>query len=338
MFDIEEIRSELVNYVNDNPRAFQTALLSDSIFLSKYATRVTKVNGEFPSVVELMGHVVQAFYSKKFTPFGDVKFKKKDLRTYRQKVDFLLDPASILGTIFANKYSEGADPKEKLITKEVMDLLLKKIIDDLDILHITGTYDATKVGVDNPQFGFSMDGIQTTINKIVADTQNPAYMIPGSVVTANNILGEINAFEKNLPRMAKPKVKEIFISLEDLEEYQEAYDDTYKNAPSFKDTDVTKTRIGKREIVGVPGLDKGTIFTTIGGNLLELVDVIENPGVITGVQVFDRTIKMLSDFSLNFDFGVNQYLYVHTPDAAKKIGLNNAEQNALFYPSESKIV
>ena len=32
MFDIEEIRSELVNYVNDNPRAFQTALLSDSIF------------------------------------------------------------------------------------------------------------------------------------------------------------------------------------------------------------------------------------------------------------------------------------------------------------------
>ena len=77
-----------------------------------------------------------------------------------------------------------------------MDLLLKKIIDDLDILHITGTYDATKVGVDNPQFGFSMDGIQTTINKIVADTQNPAYMIPGSVVTANNILSEINAFEK----------------------------------------------------------------------------------------------------------------------------------------------
>ena len=138
--------------------------------------------------------------------------------------------------------------------------------------------------------------------------------------------------------MAKPKVKEIFISLEDTEEYQEAYDDTYKNAPSFKDTDVTKTRIGKKENCWSSGLDKGTIFTTIGGNLLELVDVIENPGVITGVQVFDRTIKMLSDFSLNFDFGVNQYLYVHTPDAAKKIGLNNAEQNALFYPSESKIV
>ncbi|UKB81249.1 hypothetical protein [Chryseobacterium sp. MEBOG07] len=337
MFEIDEIRSELVSYVNQNPQAFQAALLSESIFLSKYAKRLTKINGEYPSVVALMGNVVQAFYSKKFTPFTDVTFKKKDLRSYRQKVDFLLDPAEILGTIYAYKFEEGKDPKDKLITKETMDMVIAKIIDDLDFLHIQGVYDASKVGIDNPVFGFSMDGIQTTLTKILADVQSPAYLIPGNAVTANNILGEINSFEKKLPAKSKMKVKQIFTSLEDKEEYEEAYDDTYKNTPSFNSADITKTRLGKREIVGVPGLDKGTIFATIDNNLLELVDVVENPGYISGIQVQDRSIKLMSEFSLNYDFAINQYLYVHTADATKKIGLNNAAQNKLFYQNESKI-
>lgn len=336
-FNIEEIRSELVSYVNSNPHEFQKGILSESIFLSKYAKRLTKINGEYPSVVALMGHVVQSFYSKKFTPFSDVIFKKKDLKTYRQKVDFLIDPAEILGTIYAYKFDEGKDPQEKLITKETMDMVNAKIIDDLDYLHIQGVYDATKVGKDNPEFGFSMDGIQTTLTKILADAESPAYLIPGNAITANNILSEINAFEKNLPAKVKPKVKRIFTSLEDKEEYEEAYDDTYKNTPSFNSEDITKTRLGKREIVGVPGLDKGTIFATIEGNLLELVDVVENPGHISGIQVHDRTIKLLSEFSLNYDFAINQYLYVHTADATKKIGLNNAVQNQLFYQNERKI-
>lgn len=332
-----EIRSDIVAYINKYPDAFQAALHADGIFLSKYAKRLTKINGEYPSVVALMGHVVQAYYSKKFSPFTDVTFKKKDLKTFRQKVDFQLDPAEILGTIYADKFDEGKKPQDKQITKDIMAMVLKKIIDDVNYLSINGVYDATKTGLDTPQFGFSMDGLNKIITNLEAETANPAYIIPGDAITANNILAQVTSFEKNLPAMAKPKVKYIFTSQEDAEEYQEAKDDAFGLRPSFNESENLKTRFGKRELIGIPGLAKGTLFATINDNLLELVDVVENPAQITDVQVDKRIVNMLGEFSLGYDFAINQYVYLHSADADLNLGLNDSTQNKLFYPNESKI-
>lgn len=330
-----EIKQAVMGWVNNNPKAFQAALLSNQIFISKYAQRITKVNGAYASVTALMGHVVQAYYSKKFTPFSDVTFKAKKLETFRQKVDFVIDPAEILGTIYADKFDEGKKPQDKSITKDIMDMVIAKIIDDLDYLSVNGEYDATKVGLDVPQFGFSMDGLNEVISDIVATSQ--PYYIPGSAITSNNILAEVTAFEKDLPSMAKPKVKYIFTSQEDAEEYQEAKDDAFGLRPSFNESENLKSRFGKREVVGIPGLTKGTLFATLDKNLLELVDVVENPAVITDVQVHDRIVKLLSEFSLGYNFAVDQYLFLHTADGAKNLGLNDAAANKLFYPSERKI-
>jgi len=337
MFTTTEIRSDLVSYINKYPEAFQAALLANAIFLSKYAKRLTKINGEYPSVVALMGHVVQAYYSKKFSPFTDVTFKKKDLKTFRQKVDFQLDPAEILGTIYADKFDEGKKPQDKKITKEIMDMLLAKITDDVDYLSVNGVYNAAKTGLDTPEFGYSMDGLNEVVKDLRSNTGNPAYIIPGDAVTSTNIVTEINSFEKNLPSMAKPKIKYIFTSAEDAEEYQEQYDNTYGARPIYKEADALRTRFGKRELVGIPGLAKGTIYATIDNNFLELVDVVENPAQITDVQVQDRIVKMLSEFSLGYDFAINQYVYLHSADATKNLGLNDATQNKLFYPNEKKI-
>lgn len=330
-----EIKQAVMGWVNNNPKAFQAALLSDKIFISKYAQRITKVNGAYASVVALMGHVVQAYYSKKFTPFSDVTFKAKKLETFRQKVDFVIDPAEILGTIYADKFDEGKKPQDKTITKDIMDMVIAKIIDDLDYLSVNGEYDATKVGLDTPVFGYSMDGLNEVISDIVATSQ--PYYIPGSAITASNILAEITAFEKDLPSMAKPKVKYIFTSQEDAEEYQEAKDDAFGLRPSFKENENLQSRFGKREIVGVPGLTKGTLFATLDKNLLELVDVVDNPAVITDVQVQDRIVKLLSEFSLGYNFAIDQYLFLHTADGSKNLGLNDSSMNKLFYPSERKI-
>lgn len=330
-----EIKQAVMGWVNNNPKAFQAALLSNQIFISKYAQRITKVNGAYASVTALMGHVVQAYYSKKFTPFSDVTFKAKKLETFRQKVDFVIDPAEILGTIYADKFDEGKKPQDKSITKDIMDMVIGKIIDDLDYLSVNGEYDPLKVGLDVPEFGYSMDGLNEVLSDIVTTSQ--PYYIPGSAITANNILAEITAFEKDLPSMAKPKVKYIFTSQEDAEEYQEAKDDAFGLRPSFKENENLQSRFGKREIVGVPGLTKGTLFATIDKNLLEMVDVVENPAVITDVQVQDRIVKLFSEFSLGYNFAIDQYLFVHTADGAKNLGLNDSSANKLFYPSERKI-
>lgn len=334
---VDEIKSELVRYVKTRPDAFQGALLSKDVFLNKYTRLITKVNGEYPSVQALMTHVVQAFYSKKFTPFGEIIFKKKDLRTFRQKVDFELDPAEILGTLYADFYDEGKNPKDKTISKKAIDMLLEIIIDDVNILSVNGKYDATKVGADTPVFGASMDGLNEVIAQTRLDTNNPAYMIPGDAITSSNILQQITAYEKNLPALAKPKIKYIFTSDEDVEEYQEAYDDTFGARPNYKDGDAVKTRFGKRELVGIPGLAKGTVFSTPQNNFLRLVDIVENPATITDIQVFNRILKVLGEFSLAYNFGINQILYLHTPDGTKNLGLNDTAQNKLFYPGESKI-
>lgn len=330
-----EIKQAIIGYVNNNPKAFQAALLADSIFLSKYAQRITKVNGAYASVVALMGHVVQAYYSKTFTPFTDVTFKAKKLDSFRQKVDFALDPAEILGTIYADHFDEGKKPQDKTITKEIMDMVIAKIIDDLQWLHINGEYDAAKTGIATPEFGFSMDGLNTVLEDLIATGQ--PYFIPGSAITASNIVTEVTAFEKNLPAMAKPKVKYIFTSQEDVEEYQEKFDDTYGARPLYKEGDAVLTRFGKRELVGIPGLTKGTLFATIDKNLLELVDVVENPAQITDVQVENRIVKLLSEFSLAYNFAIDQYVFIHTSDVGKVLGLNNAAANTLFYPNESKL-
>ena len=336
-FNIQEIRSDIASAINKNPEAFQAALSSQGIFLSKYAKRLTKIDGEYPSVVALIGHVVQAYYSKKFTPFSDVTWKKKDLKTFRQKVDFTLDPAEILGTIYAGKFDEGKKTQDKTISKEIMAMVLGKVFSDLDYLSVNGVYDATKVGVDNPVFGFSMDGIEEILTNILADTSNPAYLIPGDAITANNIVDQVTKFEKNLPSLAKPRVKYLFTSDQDLEEYQEAYDDRFGERPSFNSSDAVKTRFGKRELVGVPGLAKGTLYASIENNFVELVDVVDNPAQFTDVQVDKRVLNLLGEFSLGYDWAVNQYLYVHTSDGTKNLGLNDSVQNKLFYPNESKI-
>lgn len=337
-FNIQEIRSDIASYINKNPEAFQAALSTQGITLSKYAKRLTKIDGEYPSVVALIGHVVQAYYSKKFTPFSDVTWKKKDLKTFRQKVDFTLDPAEILGTIYAGKFDEGKKTQDKTISKEVMDMVLGKVFSDLDYLSVNGVFDQTKVGADTPVFGASMDGIAKTLTNILADTTAPAYLIPGDAIIANNIVDQVTNFEKNLPALAKPRVKYLFTSDLDLEEYQEAYDDRFGERPSFTNSDAVKTRFGKRELVGIPGLPKGTLYTSIEGNFVELVDVVDNPAQFTDIQVNKRVLDLLGEFSLGYDWAINQYLFVHTADGTKNLGLNDSVQNKLFYPNEAKIL
>lgn len=332
-FNVTELRKDLAGYINNGNKTFlQGALLSGEIFLSKHTRRLTKINGEYGSVVALIGHVVQAYYSKSFTPFDDVSFKEKTLKTFRQKVDFQLDPAEVLGTIYAEMFDEGKKPQDKKVAKEVLALVVAKIIDDLNVLSITGKYDATKVGATPPVFGKSMDGLNEVLVKLKASGK--PYLLPGDAITDSNIVDVVTAYEKNIPSLAKPKVKKIFMSEEDLETYQELYDDLFGLRPSYDSSSAVKTRFGKREIVGIPGLTKGTIFSTIDNNFLELVDVVENPAQITDIQVNHRIIDMLAEFSLAYDFGFDQYVYLHTSDGTANEGLGSTDENKLWYPGQ----
>lgn len=333
---IDAIKNELVRYTDHKPKAFQAAVLSQEILINKLAKTITKVKGHYPSVQALMGHVVQIFDSKKFTPYGDITFFKKDLKNFHQKVDFVLDPSEILGTVFEEMYDESKKLEQKSISKMAMQMLKDKVIDDVNILSVTGVYDPAQAGSTTPVFGTSMDGLNEIHRKMATNTENPVFSIPGDAITETNIIDVVTEYEKQLPTHMKNKVKKIVMSANDLETYQIAYEEKF-GQNKFQDN-ATRTRFDKREIIGIHGLTDGTIISTIDGNLLRLIDEIDNPATITDIQKENRIIKVLGEFSLGYDYAVNQLVFMHTADGAKKRGLNNTEQNKLFYASEGLIV
>lgn len=335
---IDEIKIEVWRYLLKNPKVLQAAVLSSSIALNAHATTITKVRGEYPSLHSLIGHVVQGFDSKKVTPFGEVQFRKKTMKNYHQKFDFRLNPAEIIGTVLQEMYDETKSLKDKSISKLSIDLLLSKIIDDVNILSVQGVYNAAKVGLNSPEFGFSMDGLNEIIRKLLLNTENPAFLIPGDAITQSNIVDVFTKYERGLPELMKSKVKKIFTSVTDAEDYAIAYEDQFGKNTIYKDGDKLVTRLGKREIVGIDGLTRGTIISTVDNGFVKMVDAIDNPATITSVQESGRELDILGEFTLGYDFAINELTYVHTPDATKNRGLREAELNNLYYPSEKGLV
>lgn len=331
-FKIDEIKKEIIGYISNNTKILQAAVLSKEIRLNRYAKTITKVKGEYTSLHSLISHVVQGFNSKKWTPFGDVQFRKKQMRDYHQKVDFQLDPAEIIGTALEAMYDEGKALKDKTISKVAIDLLLQKIFSDVNILSVDGKYDATKIGLDTPEFGFSMDGMNEIHKKGLLNTDNPYFLIPGDAITDSNIVDVITEYEKGLPELVKSRVSRIFMSVNDKERYQLAYEEKF-GQNQFQ-TNALKTRLGKREIVGIPGLTDGTISSCLNNTFVKMVDIIDNPATITDVQVDKRILNILGEFTLGYDYAVNELAYFYTADATKNRGLNNAELNKLYYPEE----
>ena len=266
----DQIKNELIRYLSVNPTLFSGMVLSSEVYINRFARTVTKVKGHYPSVQALMSHAVQIFDSKKVTPYGDITFLYKDLKNFHQKVDFQIDPAEILGSIFEEKYEESKGLQQKSISVLAMQILKEKVIDDVNILSITGKFDASQKGLASPTFGSSMDGLNEVHKKIAADTTNPAFLIPGDAITKTNVLEVVTEYERQIPSLYKNKVKTIFMSQTDAEDYQIAYEDKF-GQNKFQD-DAMRTRLGKRQIVGIPNLTKGTIVSTVDNNLLRLID------------------------------------------------------------------
>lgn len=328
--NIDAIKNEIVRYGDADPFALQPAILSNEIALNKYAKPLGKVKGNwsFPSV--FMGRLVQAF-SDKWTPYGEVQFRNKVAKNFHQKVNFEFNPYDIYGSWREDLYHEEKTPAEMPISKYVVDMLAGHITSDLAMIHITGDYDAAQVGDTTPDYTKTMDGLNVIINQMVADTTNPAFLIPIDAALANDVVKRVDAFERGLPQGAKVDV--IVLSLNEFYNYVEGRENPTIQPVNYQDGYRYKSKYG-REIVGIPGRPDGQITGWVTGNLFRLYDRKDNPATIDDVQVQDYVMKVFIQWHLGYDFAVNQYVFVETADALKKRGLNNAAQNELYFPNE----
>jgi hypothetical protein len=327
--NIDQILEEVKRFKDQNPAILNAAVMSKEILLNKYARLIPRVRGEFASVNSVMGHVVQQF-SATWTEMGDAQFRGKQLKNYHQKVNFSFTPAEILGSWIEQKYDEGVELKDKQISKHLMTMLTAKIISDVNILSVKGKFDATKPTI----FGFSMDGLNEIHTKLLANTINPCFKIPTDVPDQSNILDVMLDFERGFPEQFRDLIKEIKVSSTNAENHNLLYEDTFGKNTDYEGKKGNFTRLGKRPIVGIPGMSNTKIEATVEGNLVRMVDLVENPATITDVQKQDYKIKVFGEFTLGYDYAVNELVMLN--DVVGDVrGLGNAELNALYYPEET---
>lgn len=324
---IDDVKKELDTFLAHNPNLISASLNKAEITLDKHTKPLTKVKGKYPQAHTLLSDVVQGF-SNEWQEMGALQIEHKILTDYHQKVNFPIIPSEILHSYFAELYAEDKDMKEMPISKYIIENeLLPKVIDNLQTLSISGEYDPARTN----EFGYSMNGIETILTNMTKRgaeaPKHPAFEIPVNAFTDSNIIDEITAWERKLPRKLKRKIKKVFMSENNFERYVLAYEDQF-GQNKFQG-DVMKTRLGKREIVVLEGMESDVIFGTTENNFRRLFDVFDKPRV-TDVQKQDYKLKIFMEWWKGYDFLINQMVVVSN-FTDERHGLGSTELNQKYF-------
>lgn len=327
--EINDIVKESGEFLAHNPELVPAAINRSTSVLDKHTQPLTKVKGKFPSAHTLLSNVVQGFGTN-WNELGVLQIEHKVLRDYHQKVNFAIVPAEILGSYWAFLYQENLQKEDMPISRYIIENeLLPTVIDNLATLEVEGVYDPARL----TEFGFSMNGLNKLLADLLAldaavEANNTPYRIPIDAVTDANIVAQVTKYERGLPKKTKNKVKKIFMSENDAERYQLAYEDQF-GQNKFQDN-AMKTRLGKREIVAVPGMTDGLFFSTTENNFKRLIDVFDGAPAITDVQKQDYKVKYFMEFWKGYDFLINELVYISN-DVNTTRGLGSTERNQKYY-------
>ena len=333
--NIDQILNETRRFAKDNPNILNSAVMSKEIELNNHAKLVVKVRGEYPTVNAVLGHVIQGFQPK-WTEMGTVQFRGKISKDYHQKINFPFTPAEVLGSWIEQKYDEGKELKDKAISQHVLQTMLpSKIISDVDILSMNGVFDAKKAYGDSPVFGYSMDGLNTVIKKNLSNTENPYYKIPIDSITDDNVLDVLEEFERAIPVDYVRLVDKFKVSHKTYIRLKKAYREKYGQNTDFKAGGFNVTPLLEKKLVKLTGLDDNIILASVSNNLIRLVDIIQNPAEITDIQKQDYQIKVFGEFTLGYDFAVNELVVIGSSEGSLiERGLGDKTLNELYYPRE----
>ncbi|PKH50855.1 hypothetical protein CXF68_09220 [Tenacibaculum sp. Bg11-29] len=327
---VESVKAELDEYIKKNTSVITSGVYSDEVQLDKYCKKVSQIKGKYPQFHKVFGRVVQGFKAE-WQALGEMQFKAKVLQNFRQKVNLEIIVDEIYNTWLSDLKIEGKTPEEQPISKVIIAELLEKVIDDISDLSIIGDRDGGKA---DGEFGYSLNGIAKVLSIAQVNTKNPLFTISLNTPTSLNILEEFKDFERSVPSKVRKKVKRIFCSENVRLMHQDSFIEKYGDHTGFNDSRLNVTETYKWEIVGLDNLPDNVIFSTVEDNMLKLVDVIDNPPLITQTQIQDYVLKIFMEFHLGYDFAINELIFLADFGGVKKTGLNNEDLNKLYYSME----
>lgn len=314
--NLTQLRTELGNFYRDNNKVVESMVYHPGSQLSPYCRQLTRIKGEFPALHSVTNNVVQGFVDE-WNAIGDTTFRVNELKAYHQKVNYEIKPFGMEHSWLALLAQENLSKEQMPISRYIMEReLAPKVRENVADLEINGVYDAN----DLATYGKSMNGIKKILEDGIVNADNPMYKIPLTALTDSNIVDEVTKFERGLPNKVKRQLPRIFMSTSNMERYVLRYEELYGAHTQYTEERKMRTRLQRREIVGLDFLDgSDLIFTTVDGNMLKLIDLFNAPQM-TDIQVLDYSVKLFMDWWLGYGFYINQLVFVSTYDGSSGLG------------------
>lgn len=295
--------------------------------------KITKVQGTYQVLDSTMSHVVQGF-APVWQELGTLSVADKELKNYHQKVNYGFVPADVLSTALADWYEEDVTPTNKMIAKYIAQWIFTQVQSDVDLLSQIGEYN---LALASGAFGYSLNGWNKIVRDALANTVRPVYKIPLDTITNDNIYHQVEAFEFNLPKILDAKIKFIVMSKKNLKRYRIRYRQLWSTSVDYDENKRVKSPLDGRALIGLDNLADDIIFATVDGNMLNLIDTIDNPPKFTDVQVQDYKVKMFMEFWKGYDFLINEAVCV-ADFSGNVLGLGDAAKMEKYFPHEQMAV
>lgn len=325
-----DLATELKAYWKAEPGMPGGWVYNPAVQLNKFTKTITKIKDKYIVSNSVLSHVVQGFVNV-WNEMGGIKFKSNTLTAYEQKINFSIKPDEIEGTYLAWANEENKQGKDTSIARYIAQELEKKVIDDIDILSITGEYDENDLGT----FGKSMNGIKVLLEDIIAETlagnsSKPCYLIPIDSITESNAVDQITEFEKAVPTRFRKFYKRIYMGTDKAQMYRIDYENTFGANMNFSDGKMMKTRLNGWDIIGLDNLiGSDLIWCTPDDNFLRLIDLNDMP-TIHKIEDIGYEVKIYMRFHLGYGFAYNPMVCIaHT---GSELGYENATATAEYLP------
>lgn len=329
--DKTDLAAELGEFAVGNKSLVKPWVYGKSKLLEFCKPLIRGVQGEYKVPSSITGHLVQLFTGV-WNASGTTYLMGRKLISYHQIVNYILKPSDVYDTWIGDLYNENLTREQQPIAKYIMEKeVLPKAADDICILVATGIYNA---GTPHT-FGASMNGVVKVIGNGKVDTDHPMFIIPTDPITDSNAREQVIIFERGIPESFRNKVKRIFMGTDTFASYKMDNIGTFVYTPNMVGEMTIKTPIFGYDIIAIPELaGTGLMFATVEDNMFKLVGDIENPPMVTDVQIADYDVKLFMEWTLGIDFGVNECVFVNDTSGDYDRGLNDAGKNTLYYPGE----
>lgn len=311
---LTEVQSELGAFYRKHTQDVMKMWYDTQDDLSTHMKVISKVKGRAPVLNSMIHNVIQGFTTT-WTGADKTIFKAREAQNYRLKVNYSIVPDEIEHSWLAFMNDETKPLKERMIANYIINEDLKpRVQDNLGYLMVKGVYNAGALGT----FGNAMNGLEKILDDLLAATDRPCYKVPLTALTDSNIVEQITAFERALPQSAKPKIKKIFMSKNNVERYLLDYEATYGASTLISLTNgvqnangemIVRSRLGKRQLIGLSHLADDMVFATVDGNLLKIIDSYDKPEM-TDVQISDYTLKLFFQCWMGVDVEIPEMMFI----------------------------